>query len=83
VTPGGDLFVCEDGYGEQFLVGVTSHGKIYKFARNAMDESEFAGVCFSPDGSTMFVNNMEAGLTFAVTGPWKLKTKIKGSQELI
>jgi secreted PhoX family phosphatase len=73
-TPWGDLFVCEDGYGEQFLVGVTPSGQIYKFARNAMDESEFAGVCFSPDRSTMFVNYMDAGLTFAVTGPWKSKS---------
>lgn len=73
VTPWGDLLVCEDGFGEQFMVGLTPHGKIYRFARNAMDESELTGVCFSPDRSTMFVNNMEAGLTFAVTGPWKLK----------
>ncbi len=73
VTPRGDLLICEDGYGEQFVVGLTSHGKLYKLARNARDESELAGVCFSPDRSTMFVNNMEAGMTFAVTGPWKVK----------
>ncbi len=71
MTPGGDLFVCEDGYGEQHLLGVTLQGSIYRFARNALDESEFAGVCFSPDGSTMFVNYQDAGLTFAVIGPWK------------
>ncbi len=73
MSPWGDLFVCEDGYGEQHLLGVTPLGDIYRFARNARDETEFAGVCFSPDGSTMFVNLQDAGLTFAITGPWKQK----------
>jgi secreted PhoX family phosphatase len=72
-TPWGDVFVCEDGFDEQFLVGVTAQGEIYRFAHNAKDESEFTGVCFSPDGSTMFVNYQDAGFTFAVTGPWKTK----------
>lgn len=31
---------------------------------------EFAGVCFSPDYDTMFVNCYTPGTTFAVTGPW-------------
>ncbi len=70
-TPWGDVFVCEDGFNEQYLVGVTPQGDIYRFARNAKDESEFTGVCFSPDKSTMFVNFQDAGYTFAVTGPWK------------
>ena len=79
-TPWGGLLVCEDGFNEQFLVGVTPQGEIYRFAHNAQDESEFTGVCFSPDGSTMFVNYQDAGFTFAVTGPWKTKV---GNQELI
>ncbi|MCK6464466.1 MAG: DUF839 domain-containing protein [Phycisphaerae bacterium] len=71
LAPWGDLIVCEDGSGEQFLVGITPQGEIYKFARNAKDESEFAGACFSPDGGTFFVNLQEAGLTLAITGPWR------------
>jgi secreted PhoX family phosphatase len=71
MAPWGDLFICEDGKGEQFLLGVTLRGEVYRFARNAKDESEFTGICFSPDGRTMFVNFQDAGLTFAVTGPWK------------
>jgi len=71
VAPWGDLFVCEDGDGYQYLLGITRRGDIYKFARNALDLSELSGVCFSPDGTTMFVNNLDSGLTFAVTGPWK------------
>jgi secreted PhoX family phosphatase len=70
MTPWGELFVCEDGYGEQFLMGLTLEGTTYRFARNARDESEFTGVCFSPDNTTMFINMQNAGLTFAITGPF-------------
>jgi len=31
-----------------------------------------AGACFSPDGTTLFVNIYEPGITLAVTGPWKV-----------
>jgi secreted PhoX family phosphatase len=67
----GDIFVCEDGDGYPFILGVTKGGDIYKFARNALNASELVGVCFSPDGTSMFANNLESGLTFAITGPWK------------
>jgi secreted PhoX family phosphatase len=72
VAPWGDLILCEDGSGEQFLVGVTPEASIYKLARNAMaSNSEFAGVSFAPDGSTLFVNIQTEGLTLAITGPWR------------
>jgi secreted PhoX family phosphatase len=70
LTPFGDLMVCEDGTGEQFMVGITPQGECYHFARNALNQSEFAGVCFSPDGQTMFVNIYQPGMTLAVWGPW-------------
>jgi secreted PhoX family phosphatase len=70
VTPWGDLILCEDGGGEQFLVGVTPQGQIYKLGRNARSTSEFAGATFSPDGTTLFVNIQRDGLTLAITGPW-------------
>ena len=70
LAPFGDLIVCEDGAGEQFLVGITPSGKYYKFARNALNNSEFAGVCFSPDGQTMFVNIYYPGMTLAIWGDW-------------
>lgn len=69
-APFGDLIICEDGRTEQFLVGVTPKGKYYKFARNALNSSEFAGVCFSPDGQTMFVNIYNPGMTLAIWGNW-------------
>jgi hypothetical protein len=71
VAPWGDLIVCEDGEDDQYLVGVTPEGSAYRFARNAVSDSELAGAVFSPDGSTLFVNVQNEGLTLAVTGPWK------------
>lgn len=70
VTPWGDLILCEDGPGGDFLVGVTRDGEIYKFARNATKASEFAGATFSPDATTLFVNIQSRGITLAITGPW-------------
>ncbi len=70
VAPWGDLIVCEDGSGAQYVVGVTPEGGIYKFARNAISSSEFSGATFAPDGSTLFVNIQEEGMTLAITGPW-------------
>lgn len=70
MAPWGDLVVCEDGTGDDYLVGVTPAGELYKLARCAGSSSELAGACFSPDGSTFFVNIQEDGLTLAVQGPW-------------
>ena len=70
VAPWGDLILCEDGPGKQFLVGITPQGQLYKLAQNALNKSEFAGSVFSPDGSTLFVNIMTPGITLAITGPW-------------
>ncbi len=71
VTPWGDLILCEDGPGEQFLVGVTPEGELYRFGRNAVSGSELAGATFSPDGCTLFMNIQHDGLTLAIAGPWK------------
>ena len=55
---------------------VSSDGELLTFAENIADTTEFAGPCFSPDGSTLFVNiygDNEAGIagrTLAITGPW-------------
>ena len=70
VAPWGDLIVCEDGSAEQFLVGVTPEGRLYRFARNAKNVFEFAGSTFSPDGTTLFVNIQKPGISLAITGPW-------------
>ena len=75
-TPWGDLIICEDltqPYinNDTFIRGITPEGKIYTIARNAINNGEFAGSCFSPDGQTMFVNIQASGLTLAITGPWQ------------
>ena len=69
-APWGDLIVCEDRDGEEVrLVGVTPAGGCYTFAHNHA-HTEFSGVTFSPDGSTLFVNLQHHGMTLAITGPW-------------
>ncbi|MFB7514622.1 alkaline phosphatase PhoX [Streptomyces sp. NPDC056144] len=78
LAPGGGLMVCEDGDGAQHVFGVSRDGEVYAVARGAHnigtpeapEWGEFAGVTFSPDGSTMYVNCYTPGTTFAVTGPW-------------
>lgn len=70
-APWGDLIVCEDRQGDVVrLVGVSAEGELYTLA-NSHAQSELSGVCFSPDGTTLFVNIQHKGLTLAVTGPWQ------------
>ena len=72
VSPWGDLILCEDGRGDNFLRALTPEGTIYDLARNAHeDRAEFCGACFSPDGVTLFVNVQNPGMTYAVTGDWE------------
>jgi uncharacterized protein len=70
-APNGDLVVCEDGEGSNHVVGITPKGGIYPLARNALNQSELAGACFSVDGRTLFVNVQQPGITFAIQGPWR------------
>ena len=71
VAPWGDLIICEDGRGTDYLLGVKPDGIPYKLARNALNSIEFAGSIFSPDGSILFVNIQLPGLTLAISGPWR------------
>ncbi len=78
VSPWGHLYVCEDKIGGvNYLRAVTPDGRLYTVGRNALPgagdtgaNSELAGVCFSPDGTTLFVNVYFPGTTLAITGPW-------------
>lgn len=85
VAPWGDLIICEDSYSDSpdtvnYLRGLTPDGKIYTLAMNAhADKGEFCGACFSPDGTTLFVNIQRPGMTLAITGPWgRLRNQAKG-----
>jgi secreted PhoX family phosphatase len=66
VTPWGDVFVCEDGTTRSDIIGIQPDGRLYEFGRNAAGH-DFTGLCFSPDGTTMFVNDYGLGCTYAVT----------------
>jgi secreted PhoX family phosphatase len=82
VSPRGGLVLCEDGSGDEFLHGLTVEGEIFKFSKNnnavvdrnglivSLNGSEWAGACYSPDGRWLFAN-IQGGVTFAITGPWK------------
>ena len=78
----GDIFLQEDGAGEQFVRGVTQRGEIYDFAKTIINDTEFCGGCFSPDGETFFLNQQggtgvspadvdaAGALTYAIWGPF-------------
>jgi len=71
VAPWGDIVICEDDNDSSAIVGITNEGKMYKIGHVDM-KSEVAGACFSPDGTTLFVNiQKNPGQTLAITGPWR------------
>lgn len=81
VAPWGDIILCEDSYSGtkdqiNYLRGMTPEGRVYTLAMNAdKRQGEFCGACFSPDGSTLFVNIQYPGYTIAIRGPWpKIKS---------
>jgi secreted PhoX family phosphatase len=64
------------------LIGISPRGEAFVFGVNTLSTAELAGVCFSPDGDTMFVNvygistgtpaqHAGVGMTCAITGPWR------------
>lgn len=70
VAPDGNLYLCEDADEPCKLIGITPEGAFYEFGSNNYSSSELAGACFSPDGSTLFLNIQKNGQTLAITGPW-------------
>ena len=71
VSPYGYALACTDGEDDQWLVGITDGGEVFPFAHNRLNDSEFAGATFAPNGRTLFVNLQEPGHTFAITGTWR------------
>lgn len=84
VTPWGDLWFAEDeavdGDTVNRIAGITPGGQVYIFARNRLNDSEFAGPTFSPDGKTFFVNYQNPGITFAIWGPFRRKSTTRQGQ---
>ncbi|MDB5866860.1 MAG: hypothetical protein JWO70_4666 [Betaproteobacteria bacterium] len=90
ITPNGGILFCEDDAiadadrhpltAERTeinrLVGLGAKGEPFTFAVNLLNDTEFAGACFSPDGEILFVNifgdgRPGSGMTAAVWGPWE------------
>lgn len=69
----GNLIICEDNGAVIHLRVLNREGQIFDLAKNIVrgfENGEFAGVTFSPDFKTLFVNIQVPGLTFAIWGPW-------------
>ena len=80
----GDIFLQEDGAGEEFVRGLTRDGEIYDFCQDRRrTTSEFCGGCFDPDGKTLFLNQQgntgmlpdgppgAQAITYAIYGPFE------------
>ena len=72
INPRGDVYVAEDGSPPNLVWQMKPSGEMLTVARNALNDgsSEFAGLCFSPDGNWMFANLQKEGLTLAIHGPF-------------
>jgi secreted PhoX family phosphatase len=70
LSPWGDIYTTEDGDGQDYVRVIKPDGNILPFARNAAGDGELTGICFAPDGSTLFLNIQGLGLTLAVRGPF-------------
>jgi len=71
VAPWGDVYIAEDGPGEQYVRGLTRDGRVFDVLRNAHSGGELAGLCFAPDGGALFVNFYREAMTIAVRGPFQ------------
>ena len=79
VSPRGGILLCEDGtQPRERLQALSRQGELSVFAENDIEidgvsfrNQEWAGCCFDPTGTWLFVNNWSPGITFAITGPWR------------
>lgn len=66
-------------FNEQMVKGLTPRGEIIDLAVNLLDNKEWAGACWSPDGRYLFLNSQGEtrepgtvpGRTYAIWGPWE------------
>ena len=74
LTRGGNLAICEDNGVTNCIRVLNRKGEIFDLAKNTFEgfaDREFAGVTFSPDFKTLFVNIQVPGVTLAIWGPWQ------------
>jgi secreted PhoX family phosphatase len=77
IAPWGDLLFAEDASDGNRVMGITPGGELYVFAFNRLNDSEFAGPCFTPDAQTMFLNMQVPGKTFAIWGPFSQRSAFR------
>lgn len=82
-SPRGGILLCESAPGtEQRLRGVTRDGRLLDLCVNLLDDTGWAGVCFSGDGRYLFVStrgvtrrpsgaSAPVSHTYAIWGPWE------------
>jgi uncharacterized repeat protein (TIGR03803 family) len=71
VSPWGDVWAVEDNSEVNCIRLIKSNGDVIYFGKNVASDGELTGVCFSPDGSTMFVNFQGEGVTVAIRGDFR------------
>lgn len=74
LTSAGNLAICEDNGVTNFIRVLNRKGELFDLARNifeGFETREFAGLTFSPDFKTLFVNIQVPGITMAIWGPWQ------------
>jgi secreted PhoX family phosphatase len=75
VSQTGDIYVAEDG-GDLQVVVLDNQGGLYPIVQlEGHDQSEIAGVAFSPDGKRLYFSSQrgitgrsENGVTYEITG---------------
>ena len=78
VSPRGGIVICEDGRGRAVPPRAHAGRRDFRLGKNFLNDTEFAGACFSPDGRVLFVNIMgstvDSGHERAdprIQGPWE------------
>lgn len=85
VSPGGDVYVCEDG-GNMEVCVITPEGEVapvVRFTGPDHEASEVCGVVFDPSGTRMYCSSQRAfpfrtgtpaalGAVYEITGPFRL-----------
>jgi len=80
VTPRGGILLCEDDAtggdndvhplatgleNVNRLIGLDASGRPFEFGVNILNDTEFAGACWSPDGQVLFVNVFGEGIPYS------------------
>ena len=71
LTGAGAGFALSGSLGALYPANLVSARSVFPFGFNRLNDSEFAGATFSPDGRTLYVNIQGPGHTFAIYGPWQ------------